>query len=70
MQKPCVILRNETEWTEIVEHGCGILAGADPEKIMAGYAHFKGVSGLTYPPIFGDGQAAGSICRAIVEHLN
>ncbi len=31
---PCVILRNETEWTEFVEKGKNILATTDPEKII------------------------------------
>ncbi len=31
---PCVILRNETEWTEFVEKGKNILATTDPNKII------------------------------------
>jgi len=32
---PCVILRNETEWTEFVEKGKNILATTNPEKIIS-----------------------------------
>ncbi|MCF8277712.1 MAG: UDP-N-acetylglucosamine 2-epimerase (non-hydrolyzing) [Flavobacteriales bacterium] len=70
MKKPCVILRPETEWTEIVELGCGILAGSDPEKIKSGYDHFKHKPPTDFPPIFGDGNAADFICTTIIEHLN
>jgi UDP-GlcNAc3NAcA epimerase len=70
MQKPCVILRPETEWTEIVESGCALLAGSDPKKIRDGYEYFKQKSGLEFPSIFGDGNAAEFICKSIIEHLN
>ena len=70
MQKPCVILRPETEWVEIVECGCAILAGSNPEKIKSGYQHFVMNPPLEYPSIFGDGTAAEFICQSIVEHLN
>jgi UDP-GlcNAc3NAcA epimerase len=33
---PCVTLREETEWLETLENGLNMLAGSDPEKIVAG----------------------------------
>ena len=69
MKKPAVILRPETEWTEIVEHGCGVLAGSNPEKIRAGYNKYKSEEAIEYPSIFGDGNAAEFICKSILEHL-
>lgn len=70
MQKPCVILRPETEWTEIVERGCAILVGSNPTKIRDGYAHFKRNKTLEFPSIFGNGAAAEFICESIIENLN
>ena len=70
MRKPCVILRSETEWTEIVERGCAILVGADPEKIREGHQFFSKKLNLDFPAIFGDGKAAEFICKSIIEHLN
>jgi UDP-N-acetylglucosamine 2-epimerase len=32
---PCVTLRDETEWTETVDAGWNVLAGADPDRIAA-----------------------------------
>ena len=32
---PCVTLRDETEWTETIEDGWNVLAGADTERILA-----------------------------------
>jgi len=34
-QKPCVTLRDETEWVELVDNGVNELAGAEPQKICA-----------------------------------
>ena len=31
---PCVTLRNETEWVELVEHGCNVIAGCEPGAII------------------------------------
>ena len=70
MKKPCVILRSETEWTEIVESGCAVLSGSDSQKIIDSYNQFKQNSTLNFPKIFGDGLAAEFICKSIIEHLN
>lgn len=32
--KPCITMRDETEWTELVENGFNTLAGADPNRII------------------------------------
>jgi UDP-GlcNAc3NAcA epimerase len=69
-QKPCVILRSETEWTEIVDAKCGIVADADQQKIIAAYEHYKNNSKLSFPQIFGDGKAAEFICEKIIEFHN
>ena len=57
-QKPCIILRPETEWVEIVETGNAILADADKRRIMEAWEHFKGNPPTAFPEIFGDGHAA------------
>lgn len=70
MKKPCVILRPETEWTEIVESNCALLSGSSPEEIKAAYNHFKDNPLSDFPAIFGDGKAAEFICQSIIDHLN
>ena len=57
-KKPCIILRPETEWVEIVETGNAVLADADEGRIMQAWQHFKGSPPTVFPEIFGDGHAA------------
>ena len=57
-KKPCIILRPETEWVEIVETGNAVLADADEGRIIQAWQHFKGNPPTMFPEIFGDGHAA------------
>ena len=69
LQKPCIVLRAETEWVELVECGNSILADADKERIKKAYQHFKLKRKISYPPLFGDGNAADFICREIIRNF-
>ena len=65
--KPCIILRPETEWVEIVETGNAILADADEARIMQAWAHFKANSTASFPEIFGNGHAAEFMLEKMLE---
>ena len=65
---PCVILRPETEWVEIVEAGAGILADAAYERIMAAYEQLANKP-IDFPPLYGDGHASEKILEEIVRYL-
>lgn len=67
-ERPCVILRPETEWIEIVNHEAGIIADADPERIIGAYDKLVGTA-PTFPPLFGDAKAAKHILDDIIEYL-
>ena len=66
---PCVILRPETEWVEIVETGAGILTDADYMRIMAAYNQLINKT-VAFPPLFGDGHASEKIVTEIVRFLH
>jgi UDP-GlcNAc3NAcA epimerase len=67
--KPCIILRPETEWVEIIEAGTGILVDAEKKKIKEAvnlllYQTFE------FPSIYGDGHAAEFICQKLLDNQN
>ena len=64
--RPCVILRPETEWIEIVNNGAGILADADKVRISTAYDTLSSKD-VVFPPLFGDGHAAERILSSIFE---
>ncbi|MBG0860898.1 MAG: UDP-N-acetylglucosamine 2-epimerase (non-hydrolyzing) [Bacteroidales bacterium] len=66
-KKPCIVLRKETEWTELVKNGTATLVDADPEKIRSEFARYMqpGID-LQYPGFYGDGKAAEFILGEIL----
>lgn len=69
-KKPCIILRPETEWVELVESGTAILTDVDEKKIMNAFIQFRNKKNLSFPPIFGDGHASEFICQEIVKNFS
>jgi UDP-GlcNAc3NAcA epimerase len=68
-KKPCIILREQTEWVEIVENGNALLVGSSEEKLIEAYHQLTIKKDFTYPPFFGNGYASEEICRLMIEHL-
>ena len=56
-RKPCLILRPETEWVEIVEQHAGIITDADKELIVRSFDEYIDTK-PQFPPLFGDGHSA------------
>jgi len=65
-ERPCVIMRPETEWVEILQAGSGILADADTQKIIDATDALM-TKTLSYPKVFGDANAAEHILQFILE---
>jgi UDP-GlcNAc3NAcA epimerase len=68
LEKPVVVLREETEWVEIIEAGNGTLTGPDPDRIHASALAFLDHPPTHFPPLFGEGRAAAEILRVIASH--
>ena len=70
----CITLREETEWPETIEAGGNVLVGSRPEKILTAVSQALTATGAadsgpgadSRP--FGDGRAAESIVRALLEY--
>lgn len=66
MSKPCITMRDETEWVETVENGWNVLVGADKGKIISNLKTFNPTNAkLNY---FGDGHAASKIVDLINDY--
>lgn len=66
-RKPCLVLRKETEWIELVNNGTAVLVDADPEKIRNEFRRFMNDgSDLEYPGFYGDGKTAEFILKEIM----
>ena len=65
-QKPCVILRPETEWVEIVENGNARIVDANKDKILSAVDYYLTHKELDYPQFYGDGAAAEFIVGEVL----
>lgn len=67
VKKPCITLRDESEWVETVQSGWNILAGADYDKITNAIQSFE-MNGeqINY---YGNGKASEHICNILKENL-
>lgn len=67
MQKPCITLRDETEWVETVEKGWNLLTGAVKNKII------MAVNKLNTPNdtsnLYGDGNAGAKILEILLNEI-
>lgn len=68
LKKPCVILRAETEWTELLHHHAASLADACPDKIREQTLHFLKNPPTKFPDVFGDGNSASQICSWLIQN--
>lgn len=68
-EKPCVILRPETEWIELVECGTAIITDADEQKIISAFSTLTTKIDMKFPKLYGDGKAAEFICSEMLSNL-
>ena len=57
--KPCLTMRDETEWVELVEHGWNQLVGTDSARIVDGFR--KAAKPQAASALYGDGKSAEAI---------
>ncbi len=68
LEVPCITLREETEWGEIVQDGWNVLAGVDKKRIVELAENFTPDN--KQRNIFGDGKSAEKIIEVVKINYN
>ena len=75
--RPCITLRDETEWVETVSGGGNVVAGSDPREIRDAVAEWDAKLARSKPDFaaelrqsFGDGAASEKIVALVIEFLH
>jgi len=63
--KPCITLRDSTEWIELVQHGWNTLVGANTEKILAALQSMPRYGESVQ--LYGDGHAGEFIVQTLLN---
>ena len=66
-RKPCVTLRDETEWIELVENNFNEIVGADEDKIILGYQKMIKIQNDYNINLYGNGEASKKIINKLLE---
>ncbi|HYP49547.1 MAG TPA: UDP-N-acetylglucosamine 2-epimerase, partial [Pyrinomonadaceae bacterium] len=69
LQKPCLTLRDTTEWTELVKHGVNFLVGTERENIVQTFHKTLTETFDFNAGFYGDGKAGEKIISAILQSL-
>jgi len=67
-RKPCITLREETEWIELVENRFNVLTGSNKEKILESYETFNFNSKWTID-LYGNGKASEQILELLLVSI-
>lgn len=65
---PCVTLRDETEWVELIELGWNRLASPSKPGLADAILHAVGTQGTPAQP-YGDGKSARTIAEVLANHV-
>jgi len=72
-EKPCITLRDETEWVELIENRFNVLAGADKEKIVSSFWSLVNSEKNQQPTtrdyklnLYGGGKASETIVKELL----
>jgi UDP-GlcNAc3NAcA epimerase len=64
-RKNCITLRDQTEWTELIDGGYNLLVGAEHKNILTAFTSMLKVENDFENRLYGDGDAAKQIIRII-----
>jgi UDP-GlcNAc3NAcA epimerase len=64
--KPCITLRDQTEWVELVENGFNSVVGVDSKKIQEAYTHFASANLNFEKELYGGGAAGVNMINTLL----
>jgi UDP-GlcNAc3NAcA epimerase len=65
-RKFCITMRNETEWTELIENGYNFICGTNPELIYSKFVELNSTTEFRNPiNLYGNGMASQKIIEEI-----
>jgi UDP-GlcNAc3NAcA epimerase len=68
-RRPCITMRNETEWTELVEMGVNCLVGVDSQLIENSLNKNWENINFSKQEVYGEGNAGLKIAEKLREYL-
>jgi UDP-GlcNAc3NAcA epimerase len=66
--KFCVTLREQTEWTELVDNGYNFLVGSSTQRILEQFSDLRERVFVKKEELYGGGNTAINICNHLVKH--
>ena len=69
-KKPCIILRPQTEWVEIVETKSAVISDTNSKIILEATERFLSNPDLEFPEVFGNGNAASFIAQEMLNQFS
>jgi len=69
-KKPCIILRPQTEWVEIVETKSAVISDTNSKTILEATERFLLNPDLEFPEVFGNGNAASFIAKEMLNQFS
>lgn len=67
-EKPCVTMRDETEWVELIDAGVNMLSGAKKDDILNCFHALKNIEVKDTNSMYGGGNAAVKIVKELINY--
>lgn len=67
-KKPCLILRDQTEWVELVDYGYNVLSKIDKKDILENYHQIKTIKKDFNDQLYGDGKTGELILKELQNY--
>ena len=68
--KPCITLRDETEWTELVENNYNVLVGSNYDRIKSAVEKMSSISLDFSSRLYGDGNSGQKIIQKLRDYFS